>query len=66
MPKWSDPDDDDEGEARLFRRDAEDEAAWTRRCERATDKLLASLSPDMATWHLFTFAQQRRWHIRRH
>ena len=65
MPQWED-EDDDEGEARLFRRDARDEAAWEQTCDRAIVHLLAHLAPDMARWELFTFQQQRRWGLRRH
>lgn len=66
MPDWVDRDDEDESEAKLFRRDAEDDARWARRCEGAVEYLLAHLTPAMARWELFTFAQQRRWWIRRH
>jgi hypothetical protein len=57
--------DDDNPRAFFARQDAEDEARWQQRCEAAVERLLSGLRPDDGSRFLFTFAEQKRFNLKR-
>lgn len=60
------PDWVEEGEAALFRRDAEREAAWGRFTAMRVDMLLGALNYKDRHAVLIPWTEIRRWRLRRH